>query len=182
MVQVVQQEPRIHRVIAAGLVPVLDIERGELNVAQPSLRRHLPGQGELDLVGVHAHDRAARRDHLGDGHRDLPAATADVDAAHARGDPRPLKQGAGIGPAVPGQQQEAVVPWLPAPEHISAHRSDHKPGSGTAGMAAWGGCGAGLGADRCIQVPWVGSRSAVSACPTKRPYRAGTGRPGAREL
>ena len=42
--QVLQQEPRINRVIAAGLVPVPDIERGELHVAQPPLGRRLPGQ------------------------------------------------------------------------------------------------------------------------------------------
>jgi hypothetical protein len=44
LAQVVQQEPRIHGVMAAGLVPVPDIDCGELNVAQPPLPRCLPGQ------------------------------------------------------------------------------------------------------------------------------------------
>jgi hypothetical protein len=44
------------RVIGAGLVPVPDIERRELDVAEPALRRRLPGRGELDLVPVGARD------------------------------------------------------------------------------------------------------------------------------
>lgn len=40
-----------------GLIPVPGIACGELDIAELALHRRLPGQGDLDLVGVDAHDR-----------------------------------------------------------------------------------------------------------------------------
>lgn len=61
-VQVLQQEPRVHQVVAAEFVPVPSTTDPELDVAHASLAGRLPGQAQLDLVSVDAHDRAARRD------------------------------------------------------------------------------------------------------------------------
>lgn len=52
--QVLEQEPAEHGVVAAGLVPVVDVQRPELHVAQPACRGRLAGQVELDLIHIDA--------------------------------------------------------------------------------------------------------------------------------
>jgi len=87
LAQVLEQEPRIHRVEAAGLIPVPHVDRPELDVPELAFRGGSPGQAELDLVGVDAYDRATRRDEPGHLQGDRCAPAADIDGAHTRRQP-----------------------------------------------------------------------------------------------
>ena len=79
-----QQETRIHQVVAALLVPVRGIIHPELDVVHTLPGGRLPGQAQLDLVAVNADDTAGGRDQPGDLHRHRSAAAPDVGTPHAR--------------------------------------------------------------------------------------------------
>jgi len=70
LTHVLKQEPAVHDIVAAGLIPVPDVQQPELRVAQPAPHGLAPGQAKFDLVHVDTGDRSPRIDKPGDLKRD----------------------------------------------------------------------------------------------------------------
>jgi len=81
---VVKHEAAEHCVVAGRLNPVPHVELTELHIGEPSLRRGVAGQVELDLVHVDANDGSGRRYEPGHLERHVAATATDIDAPHPR--------------------------------------------------------------------------------------------------
>lgn len=122
LAEMLKQEPAVHSVATAGIIPVLDVQCAELHVGQSAPLGRPAAQVKLDLIHVDAGNRSLRADQSGHLQGYRAATAAEIDTAHPRSQGGPLEERRGVGPVGAGQQQEAFVTFLAAPDHIPLHR------------------------------------------------------------